>query len=302
MYDQLDKTRLPQHVAIIMDGNGRWAKERGLPRIEGHRQGAVVVEEITETARKVGIKYLTLFAFSKENWNRPTEETAALMDLLYDFLIRKKEKMLKNGIRLNAIGDVRQLPDFVQEVLLKTIAQTAVGKEMVLTLALSYGSRNEMLRAIRAIARDLKAKKLSPDYLDETLFAGYLDTHDLPDPDLIIRTSGENRISNFLLWQAAYAELKFVREYWPDFTAEMFVRCLMDYQTRERRFGRTSEQIGWSLVTGQGSRVAGRRSQVEGQKSRVAGRGLVVGDLRGETKNETSHDRSKIIHLVRKRP
>lgn len=243
MLEQLDKTKLPQHIAIIMDGNGRWAKERGLPRIEGHRKGADIVEEITETSREIGIKYITLYAFSKENWNRPTDETTALMHLLYDFLINKKEKMLKNGIRLNAIGDLRQLPDAVREILLNTIQETAVGKEMVLTLALSYGSRDEIIRAVKSIAQGLLDGKIRPDHLDGAFFSNYLDTKDMPDPDLIIRTSGESRISNFLLWQSAYAELKFVKLFWPEFTSEIFIKCLIDYQNRERRFGKTSEQL-----------------------------------------------------------
>ena len=241
--NQLDKTKLPKHVAIIMDGNGRWAKMQGLARIEGHRRGANVVDVITEAAREVGVKYLTLYAFSKENWNRPTDETTALMQLLFEYLIGKKQKMLNNGIRLNVIGDTRQLPEFVRDLLYQTIDETAVGREMVLTLALSYGSRDEIIRAANAIALDILEKKITPDHLDEKYFSSRLDTRDMPDPDLIIRTSGEHRISNFLLWQAAYAELSFVRGSWPEFTTEIFIQCLIDYQNRERRFGKTSEQL-----------------------------------------------------------
>jgi undecaprenyl diphosphate synthase len=240
---ELDKTNLPQHIAIIMDGNGRWAKKNGFPRIEGHRKGAEVVEEITEAAREVGIKYLTLYAFSKENWNRPNDETAALMTLLFEFLIGKKPKMLKNGIRLNAIGDLTQLPKEVLSCLQSTIEETSVGKEMVLTLALSYGSRDEILRAVRKIAGDVKTGSISADYISEAAFSEYLDTKKIPDPDLIIRTSGEYRISNFLLWQGAYAEFNFISQCWPEFNHDLFEQCLLDYQKRERRFGRTSEQL-----------------------------------------------------------
>ncbi len=243
MNTNLDKTRLPQHVAIIMDGNGRWAKNQGLPRIAGHRRGADVVDVITESAREIGIKYLTLYAFSKENWNRPTDETTALMQLLFEYLAGKKPKMLQNGIRLNVIGDTRQLPEFVREMLFSTINETSVGKEMVLTLALSYGSRDEIIRAAKDLINDVVQKKIAADHLDEDLFSSYLDTDGIPDPDLIIRTSGEHRISNFLLWQAAYAELNFVNCPWPEFTQEIFVQCLADYQNRERRFGKTSEQL-----------------------------------------------------------
>lgn len=243
MMDSLDKTKLPQHVAIIMDGNGRWAVSRGLPRIEGHRRGADVVEDITECARELGIKFLTLYAFSKENWQRPAEETGGLMALLGEFLVGKRSKMIKNGIRLNAIGDLTQLPDVVQELLKDTIGATAGGKEMVLTLALSYGSRDEIARAVRRLAHDAVAGRLPIDHATESTLAGYLDTRGMPDPDLVIRTSGERRVSNFLLWQAAYAEFCFVDENWPEFNRGIFMRCLDDYLKRERRFGLTSEQL-----------------------------------------------------------
>lgn len=241
--DSLDKTKLPQHVAIIMDGNGRWAVSRGLPRIEGHRHGADVVEDITECARELGIKFLTLYAFSKENWQRPAEETGGLMALLGEFLVGKRGKMITNGIRLNAIGDLTQLPEVVQELLKDTISATAGGKEMVLTLALSYGSRDEIARAVRKLAHDAVTGRLPIDHATESTLAGYLDTRGMPDPDLVIRTSGERRVSNFLLWQAAYAEFCFVDENWPEFNRGIFMRCLDDYLKRERRFGLTSEQL-----------------------------------------------------------
>ncbi|EKD50411.1 MAG: hypothetical protein ACD_62C00547G0011 [uncultured bacterium] len=246
MQDQLttiDQSSLPRHIAIIMDGNGRWAKGRGLPRIEGHRRGVAVVEEIVEEARERGVKFLTLYAFSKENWNRPSEETTALMQLLYEFLVTKKEKMLRQGIRLNAIGDLKQLPDVVWQCLDGTMKETSGGQDMVLTLALSYGSRNEITRAVQKLAGQLSEKRLSVEQVSEELLASFLDTQGLPDPDLIIRTSGESRISNFLLWQGAYSELIFLKFCWPDFTREHFVQCLLDYQSRERRFGMTSEQL-----------------------------------------------------------
>jgi undecaprenyl diphosphate synthase len=243
MLDLIDKTKLPQHVAIIMDGNGRWAKANGLPRLEGHRKGAEVVEDVTEFARELGVKFITLYAFSKENWRRPAEETQGLMALLADFLIGKKDKLIRNGIRLNAIGDLSQLPEPVHELLAQTIKDTSGGREMVMTLALSYGSRDEIVRAVRSLVRDALERRVPFDHLTEASLSGYLDTRDMPDPDLIIRTSGENRISNFLLWQAAYAELTFVTENWPEFNRELFLRCLLDYQKRERRFGMTSEQL-----------------------------------------------------------
>lgn len=243
MLFELDKTKLPQHVAVIMDGNGRYAKSQGLPRLEGHRKGADVVEDVTEFAREVGIKFLTLYAFSKENWQRPAEETQGLMMLLVEFLTHKKPKMIKNGIRLNAIGDLSQLPVPVFELLSQTIADTAAGREMTLTLALSYGARDEILRAVRRVAGDVADGKISANHVTEQLFSSYLDTHNIPDPDLVIRTSGEKRVSNFLLWQGAYAEFVFVEENWPEFNRDLFIKCLLEFQRRERRFGLTSEQL-----------------------------------------------------------
>lgn len=243
LLNKIDKTRMPRHVAIIMDGNGRWAKSKGLPRVEGHRQGALTVDVITEAARTIGIKYLTLYAFSKENWGRPSDEVDALMNLLMEYLETKLDKMRKNGIRLGSIGHLDRLPQSVKARLDATIAATAGGREMVLTLALSYGARDEMIRAIRSIVQDVAENKLPVDFIDETFFSARLDTKNLPDPDLVIRTSGENRISNFLLWQGAYAEYAFVKPCWPEFSDDMFMQCLIDYQERERRFGKTSEQL-----------------------------------------------------------
>ena len=243
MATSIDKTKLPKHIAIIMDGNGRWAKSKNIPRLEGHRRGTEVAEDIIEHAQEIGIKHLTLYAFSRENWERPPEEVSALMELLLKFLVSKKEKMLKNGISLNAIGDLKLLPQDVSKLLEETISETKRGRTMVLTLALSYGSRNEILRATKRLFIDFQERKKDISEIDQDSFANYLDTKDLPDPDLIIRTSGEYRISNFLLWQSAYAELIFVEENWPEFNKTLFDKCLQDFEHRERRFGLTSEQL-----------------------------------------------------------
>lgn len=246
MTDVLNPEKLPQHVGIIMDGNGRWAISNGMERVQGHHKGAEVVEDITEYARELGVRYLTLYAFSKENWNRPEEEIHALMELLFDFLYSKKDKMIKNQIRLNAIGDLGNLPGRVVKRLYDTIEATSGGNQMVLNLALSYGARDEILRAFQLMLSDVKTldelEKLK-EQLTEDFIANHLDTKDIPAPDLIIRTSGEYRISNFLLWQGAYAELAFVNENWPAFTKEHFYQCLVEYQKRERRFGKTSQQL-----------------------------------------------------------
>lgn len=243
MTTPIDKTKLPTHIAIIMDGNGRWAKSKNFARLEGHRKGTEVAEEIIEHAREIGIKHLTLYAFSRENWKRPPEEVSALMKLLLEFLVSKKEKMIKNGIRLNAIGDLKMLPRDVLKLLEETIADTKQGQNLVLTLALSYGSRHEILRAVKKMFVDLQEKRKDFFDIDQDHFANYLDTKELPDPDLIIRTSGEYRISNFLLWQSAYAELIFVEENWPEFNKTLFDKCLRDFEQRERRFGLISEQL-----------------------------------------------------------
>lgn len=233
-----DKSKLPQHVAIIMDGNGRWAQKRKLERVEGHRVGVRVSENIITYAREIGIGYLTLYAFSKENWERPKEEVEALMKLLKAFLLEKEKKMKDNGIRLNAIGDTSLLPREVQEVLKSVIDRTKDGKQMVLTLALSYGSRDEILRGVTRLANEAVKGGEEISKISEEEFSGYLDTKDMPDPDLIIRTSGENRISNFMLWQGAYSEFVFEKCHWPDFTPEHFLKAIKEYQRRERRYGR----------------------------------------------------------------
>lgn len=240
----VDKKTLPKHVAIIMDGNGRWAQSRGLSRNEGHKAGVDRSEDIITCARETGLKYLTLYAFSKENWHRPQEEVAALMELLRDFLTNKKEKMIREGIQFNTIGDISLLPQIVQDVIAQVKADTANPEhQMVLTLALSYGGRDEVVRAVREVVKkSLESGKQVEDFNEKT-FSSYFDTAGMPDPDLIIRTSGEHRVSNFLLWQGAYAEYFFEDSLWPDFTQEKFLHAISDYQKRERRFGRTSEQL-----------------------------------------------------------
>jgi len=242
--------RLPVHVAIIMDGNGRWAKKRGLPRIVGHRYGIKAVRRVVTLSRELGIRYLTLYAFSKENWQRPKEEVSALMDLLYEYLEKELDEMLQKDIRLYTIGEIEHLPERVQEKLLAAKERTKENQSMVLCLALSYGGRAEMALAAARIARDCMKGVLDPSRIDEKLFSSYLFTADMPDPDLIIRTSGELRISNFLLFQGAYSELYFTPTYWPDFDRETFLEALRDYGRRERRFGKTSEQV--SSLNGSG--------------------------------------------------
>ena len=234
---------MPRHVGIIMDGNGRWAEMRGLPRVEGHREGSASVREVTRCARRLGVEALTLYAFSSQNWSRPAEEVAALMDLLREYLEGERSEILENGIRLNAIGEVDKLPRFVKEPLDRLREDSAHNTGMVLTLALSYGGREELVQAARRMAEAACRGELEPSALDTQGFESYLWTRDLPPVDLVVRTSGEQRMSNFLLWQMAYAELCFSDVLWPDFRTEAFLRCLAQYQQRERRFGLTSAQV-----------------------------------------------------------
>jgi undecaprenyl diphosphate synthase len=241
--DDIRTIQLPRHVAIIMDGNGRWAKERMLQRIVGHQRGVETVRMIVEEASSLGIGYLTLYAFSSENWSRPRTEITALMSLLKRYIANETPRMMANGIRFNVIGDRELLPAGVLRSLDKALQQTAGNRGMVLTLALSYGSRQEILRAARLAAADIRAGIMAPGELDEERFSQYLFTSDMPDPDLLIRTSGEMRLSNFLLWQMAYAELYFCPVHWPDFTREELYKAFQAYHARERRFGRTSEQL-----------------------------------------------------------
>jgi len=227
---------LPRHVAIIMDGNGRWAEQRGLPRVAGHREGAESVREVTRTARRIGVRALTLYAFSAENWGRPAPEVMGLMSLLAEFLEGERPEMMRNGIRLHAIGELERLPAAVQRKLSEVRAETAANEGMILTLALSYGGRQEIVAAART------ASARGPALTEEDLQAG-LWTAGLPELDLLIRTSGERRISNFLLWQCAYAELYFAEELWPDFRQRELLVAIADYQRRQRRFGLTGAQL-----------------------------------------------------------
>jgi undecaprenyl diphosphate synthase len=241
--EPLDPGRLPTHLAIIMDGNGRWAQQRMLKRIVGHQRGAETIKMVVEQSSNLGIKYLTLFAFSSENWSRPAMEVKALMALLKKYIRHETARMMRKNIRYNVIGNRSELPDDVNETLEDAIRQTAGNTGMMLTLALSYGGRQEISIAASRLARDVAAGKVKPDEITMDVFGDYLDTGGLPDPDFLIRTSGEMRISNFLLWQLAYTELYFTETYWPDFTINEFHKALTDFQSRERRFGKTSGQL-----------------------------------------------------------
>ncbi len=240
---RIDRSRLPRHVGIIMDGNGRWARKRMLPRIAGHREGVKAVDRIVSHARRIGIRALTLYSFSLENWSRPREEVEALMDILAEFLERELRRMLREGIRFNTIGRIEDLPQFAQDIIRRTMEETADRTDMVLTLALSYSSRREIADAARALAREVRAGKLEPEDLEEADIARHLYTADLPELDLLIRTSGELRLSNYLLWQAAYAELYFTDLYWPEFGERDLEEAVLAYQARVRKFGLTEEQL-----------------------------------------------------------
>lgn len=237
------KNEIPQHLAIIMDGNGRWAKNKGKNRLFGHTKGVKAVQEVVEECAVLKIKYLTLYAFSTENWNRPEEEIGVLMKLLLSSLKSEFEKLLKNRIKLNVIGNTDQLPMSVQKELDYVIKQTENNSEMTLTLALSYGGREEIESTIKQLAVKVKNNIISPEKIDQSIINEHLYTRDLPDVDLLIRTSGEKRISNFLLWQIAYAELYFSKVLWPDFRKKHLHKAIINYQKRERRFGKTSEQL-----------------------------------------------------------
>lgn len=232
-----NSTNIPQHVAIIMDGNGRWAKKRGLPKIAGHKAGARSVDEITTAAAECGIKVLTLYTFSTENWKRPKEEVGALFGLLEEYLGKKERELNKNNIRLSVIGKIEELPQSTQSKLKETIESTGHNTGLCLNLALNYGSRSEIIDAVRRISREVKSGRIDPDAIDEKLLSDNLYTKGMPDPDLLIRTSGECRISNFLLWQISYAELYITKKLWPDFGNGDFKKAIKEYQNRERRFG-----------------------------------------------------------------
>lgn len=238
---QLDNSRIPQHVAIIMDGNGRWAQAKGLPRTAGHVEGVAAVKRVTEEATRLGVKYLTLYTFSTENWNRPVEEIEALMNLVLTNL--EEEIFMKNNVRFRMIGEMERLPQSVQKRLNDCITRTSVNTGMTMVIALSYSSRWELAQTARFLANEVKAGRLSPEDITEDTISKHLTTEFMPDPDLLIRTGGELRISNYLLWQCAYSEFYFTDQYWPDFNEESFRGAIADFQQRQRRFGKTGEQV-----------------------------------------------------------
>ncbi len=241
--DDIASENLPRHIAIIMDGNGRWAKQQGKMRVFGHENGVKTVRRTVEDCVKLKLEYLTLYTFSTENWKRPKIEIDTLMRLLVSSLKKELKTFLKNNVRLNTIGDIASLPSKAHKELLEVMEKTKENTGMTLTLALSYGAREELKNAIQQISVKVKNNIISPENIDETIINTHLYTHDLPDVDLLIRTSGEHRISNFLLWQIAYAELYFIDVFWPDFSEEHLVKAIKNYQNRERRFGKTSEQL-----------------------------------------------------------
>lgn len=241
--EKIDLNRLPSHVAVIMDGNGRWAKQKGKIRTFGHKHGVTAVRETTEAAAELGVKFLTLYAFSTENWNRPQFEVDTLMQLLVGTISSEVKTLMKNDIRLEAIGDIDNMPVRVARNLREAIAKTSGNKRMTLVLALSYSSRWELTKAMKEIAEEVKSGLIKPSDINESTISNHLCTKNIPDPELLIRTSGEFRISNYLLWQIAYAELYFTQKLWPDFTKEDFYEAIIDFQNRERRFGKVSEQL-----------------------------------------------------------
>lgn len=240
---QIQRDKLPRHIAIIMDGNGRWANKRNLPRIAGHRAGVRAVEDVVIAARKLGVQALTLYSFSLENWRRPSVEVKTLMMILEEYVRKELHRMLQENIRFNTIGQLGDLPYNIQEMLNETIKATKDNDGMVLTLALSYGSRQEILHSVQDCLRDLQEGRLTLEELTTERFSRYLWSSDLPEPDLLIRTSGELRLSNFLLWQMAYTELYFTDILWPDFTGDDLLDSILDFQKRQRRFGYTGEQV-----------------------------------------------------------
>jgi len=267
-----DKEHRPRHVAIIMDGNGRWASERGLSRLDGHRKGADVVRDITTYARELEISYLTLYSFSVQNWRRPPNEVAGLMELLLEYCHKERDTLMENEICLATIGDLSRLPDLTREALTALIEETADNRKMTLTLAIDYGGREEIVAAVRRLAHDVRQKRVHPDKIDETAIETRLDTALLPDPDLVIRTSGEKRVSNFLLWQIAYAEFVFTDVRWPDFDREHFAKALSEYSGRERRYGATGAQFSATADATEGGEYSVATDATEGGE-------FVLGDL-----------------------
>lgn len=242
-FDQINKERLPRHIAIIMDGNGRWARRQNLDRTFGHQEGVVAVRRAIEAAAKAGISYITLYTFSTENWKRPSEEVQALMALMIQAVSNETPDLIKNNIRVKVIGDIGRLPQDTQKALDYCLEQTAACTGTTVILALSYSSKWEIIQAVKQIAADVKSGSITEDDIDENTISQHLTTKGIPDPDILIRTGGEYRISNFLLWQIAYSELYFTEELWPEFNEESLYKAIVDFQNRERRFGKTSEQV-----------------------------------------------------------
>ena len=243
LLDKIKNKGVPSHIAIIMDGNGRWAKERGLDRYRGHHEGVVAVRRVVEAAIHLNVKYLTIYAFSTENWKRPDDEVDALMELMVHAILKETPDLIKQGVRLLTIGDCERLPEKTRNALDESLELTKNGKNITLVLALSYSAKWEITEAVKSMINDVQTQKMAIGDLNECLISNYLSTKGIPDPDLLIRTGGEQRISNFLLWQLAYAELYFTDIYWPDFTDEHLYMAISEFQSRERRFGKTSEQI-----------------------------------------------------------
>lgn len=241
--DQLDKTRIPQHIAIIMDGNGRWAKSRGLDRSAGHKEGITALHKVLEAAGNAGVKYLTVYTFSTENWNRPKAEVDTLMNLIAWGIDREKEELIRKGARLHVLGDISRMPDFARTKTLECIEATKGGTGINFVIAFNYGSRFEITGTVQRIAQQIKEGKLQPEEITEQTITDNLLTAGMPDPDLMIRTGGEKRISNYLLWQVAYSEFYFCDTFWPDFGEAELYDAILDFQNRERRFGKTSEQV-----------------------------------------------------------
>jgi len=241
--ESIDLTRLPQHIAVIMDGNGRWAKKNGMSRIMGHKEGVVSVRKVTEAAGRLGVKYMTVYTFSTENWNRPQEEVDALMELMVTAIRNEAADLMTNNVRLLAIGDIDRLPPLTRAKLQECIEETSRNTGLILILALSYSSRRELTEAAKKIAEKVKNGSLNVSEIDENTVSDSLFTADIPDPDLLIRTGGEKRLSNYLLWQSAYTELYFSDDFWPDFREEQLFAAIVDYQHRQRRFGKTGEQV-----------------------------------------------------------
>ena len=243
LQEKIDPHRLPRHIAVIMDGNGRWAQKNSFPRVEGHWAGVKVVDRIVTLGCKLNLEALTLYSFSDENWNRPSEEIGTLMKILDFYLKKELNRMKEENIQFNTIGRIEDLPVSIQKLIQYSIDETRKNTGMILTLALSYGGRQEIMDAVKKVAQMLQDEKISIEEIDSSLFESFLSTHPIPDPDLLIRTSGERRISNFLLYQSAYTELHYNNVLWPDFTEEDFLNAIIDYQSRDRRFGMTQEQI-----------------------------------------------------------